>query len=62
MLTVTAVDPPDNSSIHYVLPVFNVMFVPDRPGKGDASRVYTQSDSPGGSTRVQSLMSAVALL
>jgi len=30
--------------------VDDVTFAHNRPGKGDASRAYTQSDSPGGRT------------
>jgi len=38
----------DDSAIHHVLPVLWMMsFAHNRPGKGDASRACTQSDSAG---------------
>ena len=46
----------DDNVIHYVLPAFadDVIFAHNRPGKGDASRAYAQSDSPAGSTGAKS--------
>jgi len=42
--------------------VDDIMFGHNRPGRGDASRVYIQSDSPGGQHRGRSVISTTALL
>jgi len=53
----------DDSAVRYVLPVLwmTSCFHISGPGKGDASRAYSQSDSPG-QHRGRSLMPAIALL
>ena len=37
-------------SEHRILPVDDVTFAHNRPGKGNANGAYTKSDSPGGRT------------
>ena len=54
----------DDNAIRYVLPVLwmtLLMFVHSRPGKGNASRAYTRSYSPGTDCSGRSLMSKIAL-
>ena len=41
--------------------VNDVIFAHNRPSKGDANRMYTETDSPGVSTGGRSLMFAIAL-